>query len=458
MDLEQKLKLYANEGYNVILTGKHGIGKTAIITEVFGSVFGEHNVRWKYFSASTLDPWVDFIGIPKNYTRQDGKEVFTIIPPEHFTGDEEINAIFFDEINRTDEKTLNAIMELIQFKSINGRKFPHLKCVWAAENPSDDTNFEYSVKPLDPAQKDRFQIQLIIPEHLNKKYFTAKYGAEVFKLASSWWKNNTDKISPRKLDSILEGYFKGFDIRDFTVHKSVEELSHALDSNIEYSKMKTVAETSSKEDIETHFTLDRIRKYEKIIRADNSNYLLGKIYEQLDEEVKAYIQKEFGYYGKTSNKTRQSHMLTEQVEFIDHMAARQSSLFIDTNTIEILNYILKFTSVFKDDLSVNINYTRAVVDGFPFKFTSSLSTNQIRSIVSVSGPDVDKVKHWFVTSMFMISHSNIKNYDKLHLYNILNKLAGNKDFVHYIKLNKIFFNNWKKNFPKDTYETYKKRA
>jgi hypothetical protein len=69
---------YANSGLNVLLSGPHGIGKTAIIKEVFNNAFGEYYKNWRYFSASTLDPWVDFIGIPKNYTRPDGKEVLVL--------------------------------------------------------------------------------------------------------------------------------------------------------------------------------------------------------------------------------------------------------------------------------------------------------------------------------------------------------------------------------------------
>lgn len=153
---KNSLKIYAADGINVLLSGKHGVGKTAIIKEVFNEQFGEHDVSWKYFSASTLDPLVDFIGIPKDYQNSDGDTVFRIVPPESFTGKEKIEAIFLDEINRADEKTLNAIMELIQFRSINGRKYPHLKCVWAAENPADDDENDYSVRKLDPAQRDRY--------------------------------------------------------------------------------------------------------------------------------------------------------------------------------------------------------------------------------------------------------------------------------------------------------------
>ena len=233
------LKKYAKEGYNVLLSGKHGVGKTAIIKDVFGEVFGEHNKSWMYFSSSTIDPWVDFIGIPKNYTTSEGKEVFKIIPPERLTGDEKIEAMFFDEINRADEKTLNALMELIQFKSINGRKFPHLKCIWAAENPADDDENDYSVAELDPAQKDRFQIQLKIPYTLNSAYFQKKYGKETYDISNKWWAKNKKNISPRKLDDMLSGYNKGFSLKDFTHYNSgIDELQFSLKSINDLKKMK----------------------------------------------------------------------------------------------------------------------------------------------------------------------------------------------------------------------------
>lgn len=219
---------YAKDGLNVLITGKHGVGKTAIINEVFNRVFGEYYTNWRYFSASTLDPWIDFIGIPKSMIDKDGKEVFKILPPEHFTGEENVQAIFFDEINRADSKTLNAIMELIQFKSINGRKYPNLKCIWAAENPADDNDSTYSVIELDPAQKDRFHVQLTMPYTLNKNYFTSKYGSDITKIASKWWASKKQSISPRKLDHVLSAYIKGYKIQDFSNIINLKELSDNL--------------------------------------------------------------------------------------------------------------------------------------------------------------------------------------------------------------------------------------
>lgn len=447
MKIEDKLKKYAKAEYNVILTGRHGVGKTAIIKEVFGETFGEHMVKWRYFSASTLDPWVDFIGIPKNYTREDGMEVFKIIPPEHFTGDEEIEAIFFDEINRSDAKTLNALMELIQFKSINGRRFPNLKCVWAAENPHDDKDAEYSVMPLDPAQKDRFQIQVEIPNQLSKPYFEDKFGKDIFAVSSEWWDKHKLKISPRKLDDMLTGYQLGFDLSDFTTAADTRELSRAISSISEYEKMLSVAETASDEDIKSYFTLDKIRKNDKVIKKDRTKKLITKIYDHLDEEVQAFISKEFKFYKR--NKEGGSMGLTaNQLDFIDSNSANQKKRFEPYNLPEIKKYTVDFEAMFKE-VKGNVDYTSVISDGFPFNFDKTMSTPQIRDIVAWFNGSKQTLKHWFIASMYMISHSTLSDSRKgsLELTKILVKLSGNREFVKFVGVNKIFFNRWKKEFP-----------
>jgi len=459
MDIEDKLKKYARSGYNVILTGRHGVGKTAIIKEVFGEVFGEHMTKWRYFSASTLDPWVDFIGIPKNYTRPDGLEVFKIIPPEHFTGDEEIEALFFDEINRADEKTLNALMELIQFKSINGRKFPNLKCVWAAENPHDDKDAEYSVMPLDPAQKDRFQIQMNIPNKLNKKYFEDKFGKDIFGVSSQWWDKHKQKISPRKLDDMLTGFQLGFDIEDFTTIVDTRELTHTINSISEYEEMLSVSNTASPDDIKTYFTLDKIRKNEKVIKNDRSKKLIKSIYDHLDEEIQAFISKEFKYYKR--NKTGNSSGLTpEQLDFEEKYSESVEKLYGPFILNDIKDYTKEFCKVFgASKIEENADYTSIVTSAFPFKFDNTISTPHIRELVNGFGKNhTSELKTWFIASMHMIANSPIADKHGMDITNILIKLAGNRDFVKFIKLNKIFFNRWKKEFPQDSFKEYLKRG
>ena len=453
MELTDKLKKYAKSEYNVILTGRHGVGKTAIIKEVFGEVFGEHMTKWRYFSASTLDPWVDFIGIPKNYTRSDGMEVFKIIPPEHFTGDEEIEALFFDEINRADEKTLNALMELIQFKSINGRKFNNLKCVWAAENPHDDKDSDYSVMPLDPAQKDRFQIQLNVPNELNKKYFESKFGKDVFSVASEWWGKRKTKISPRKLDDMLAGHQIGFDISDFTTSVSTQELSHAIDSISEYETMVSVSETASPEDIKSYFTLDKIRTNEKIIKKDRSKKLIKTIYEHLDEEIQAFVSKEFKYYVRDDTGSSNG-FAPEQLDFIEKYAENIKVLFIPFHMNVIKSYIVDLHENFSS-IRDTVDYTEVVTSAFPFEYDKTISTPHIREFVNAVNSE--ELRGWVLKSMYMIAHSTIKDKSNMELTQILVKLAGNREFVKATKLNKIFFNGWKKEFPVEPYKEYLKR-
>lgn len=311
-------KQYAKFGLNVLLTGDHGVGKTAMIKEVFNDVFGDMNKKWLYFSASTLDPWVDFVGVPDPYTKENGERVFRIIPPEHLTGDEGVEAMFFDEINRADDKTLNAIMELIQFKSINGRRFPNLKVIWAAQNPSDEN--KYSVGELDPAQMDRFQVQVMFPLELNRDYMVNIYGETVFNCAQSFWENRKKKISPRKLCDILNAHMMGFDISDFAFNVDLTELKNALSNVGDIENMISIAKDGSVDKIKRYFTIDRIRKNEVLLNTrSNKKQIFSNIYEHMPEEIRSYINETFNYI-HVNVKNESSHLTESKIEFLNNFS------------------------------------------------------------------------------------------------------------------------------------------
>lgn len=209
--LAKKFDFWIEHDLNVLLEGGHGIGKTELVTQAFK----RNNIKYRYFSAATMDPWVDFIGVPKEKVQENGVSYLELVRPKDFQ-DDEVEAIFMDEFNRAPSKVRNAVMELLQFKSINGREFKNLRFIWAAVNPADDED-TYDVDRIDPAQQDRFQVQFALPAEPNEEYFAEKY-KELGPKAIDWWGTLPTEIqrlvSPRRLDYALDFFIKGGDLKD----------------------------------------------------------------------------------------------------------------------------------------------------------------------------------------------------------------------------------------------------
>ncbi len=206
------LKQYIQADLNVLFIGERGVGKTALAV----SAFEKCNLNYKYFGASTLDPWVDLIGTPSK-NEKEAVPFLELVRPE-FIIKEKIEAIFFDELNRAPEKVLNAVMELIQFKSINGFKLPHLKVVWAAINPETEDH-TYSVNHLDPAHIDRFHVHINVPYELDVNYFRKRFPESVAQKLVDWWRampiEIRREVSPRRLEYVGDAACRGMNLEHF---------------------------------------------------------------------------------------------------------------------------------------------------------------------------------------------------------------------------------------------------
>lgn len=253
----EKLKFWIDNKLNVLFIGKHGIGKSSMIIDAFNKA----GVKWLYFSAATMDPWVDFIGVPKEKKAENGSSYLDLIRPKVFE-DDTVEALFFDEYNRSSKKVRNAVMELIQFKSINGKKFNNLKIVWAAINPDEDSEKElkYDVEKADPAQLDRFQVHVEIPYKPDYSYFKSKYGIEPASASIEWWNGLSNelknKISPRRLDYAIEVYNKNGDIRDVIPKQAnIDKLIHGLANGPIKDKLKGLLEDKD-ENIKSFFAVE----------------------------------------------------------------------------------------------------------------------------------------------------------------------------------------------------------
>lgn len=209
--INQKLSKAFDHKLNVLLSGIHGTSKTSRVLQVAR----EKGVAVQYYSCSTLDPFTDLVGIPtpRKYCREDkvwfatekhncpgcnselyGEdspvvESLKMVRPVDI---DEAVLIFFDELNRAESKVTNAVMEIIQFGSINGEKLAHLDCCWAAINPPNNEN-EYDVESLDPALADRFDIFIQLEPEASKEYLVSRFEGKT--------KNHTDFA-----DALVEWY------------------------------------------------------------------------------------------------------------------------------------------------------------------------------------------------------------------------------------------------------------
>ena len=258
----EQMERWFNSNKNVLIYGDHGVGKTSIIKNYWDSI----GIKYQIFSGATLDPWVDIIGIPKLVTRNREK-VLEFARPKNM--DENLEAIFIDEYNRSHPQVRNALLELKQFKTINGRSFPKLKVVWAAANPKDTEN-NYDVDELDPAQQDRFHIIIKLANKVNFDYFSKKYNPIVAKSAVDWY-NNIDPsqksfLSPRRVDYAIEHFLSGGEIRECIPNKNinVSTLIKGLVGNSEFSIFKAAVDSNNLSVIKS-FLSDQ-KKYQSVLK------------------------------------------------------------------------------------------------------------------------------------------------------------------------------------------------
>jgi len=143
----------------------------------------------------------------------------------------------------------NALLELQQFKSINGRKFPNLKIIWGAVNPAkkEEEDADYDVEELDPAQLDRFHIIVELPNSPSLSFFKKKYGDYKAKILCDWWAKQPKEalkiLSPRRLDYIGESFLKGLDIKYLLPESAnVRDLVQQLSTDETVVKIKQLLE------------------------------------------------------------------------------------------------------------------------------------------------------------------------------------------------------------------------
>lgn len=141
------------QSQNILLVGRHGIGKSEILTEHF-TRRGLRVVA--LFLGQMSDPG-DLLGLP-NRDDTTGHTVF--LPPYWWPADGKPIALFLDELNRARPEILQSVHDLALNRTLAGRRLPEGSVVVSAINAGE----EYQVSDLDPALASRFNIYDFVPE------------------------------------------------------------------------------------------------------------------------------------------------------------------------------------------------------------------------------------------------------------------------------------------------------
>ena len=137
---------------NIMLTGRHGIGKSQILTRYFN----EKGIPVKTLFLGQMSDPGDLLGLP-NKDEKTGKTVF--MPPYWFPVDGQPIVLFLDEINRARPEILQTVMDLVLNRKLAGRELPEGSRIIAAGNDGE----EYQLTDLDHALVSRFNIYTFRP-------------------------------------------------------------------------------------------------------------------------------------------------------------------------------------------------------------------------------------------------------------------------------------------------------
>lgn len=137
---------------NLMLVGRHGIGKSQIVTSYFETT-GQPVVT--FFLGQMSDPG-DLIGL-MHKNEQTGQSEF--LPPFWWPMDDQPIVLFLDELNRARPEILQSVMDLTLNRTLAGKTLPAGSRVVSAVNEGE----EYQLTDLDPALVSRFNVYEFSP-------------------------------------------------------------------------------------------------------------------------------------------------------------------------------------------------------------------------------------------------------------------------------------------------------
>ena len=137
---------------NILLVGKHGIGKSEIITQFYS----EKGMKVISFFLGQMSDSGDLIGL---MYKNEETGISEFLPPFWWPANGEPIVLFLDELNRARPEILQSIMDLALNKTLAGKRLPDNSVIISAINEGG----EYQLTDLDPALISRFNMYSFKP-------------------------------------------------------------------------------------------------------------------------------------------------------------------------------------------------------------------------------------------------------------------------------------------------------
>ena len=157
---------------NVLLLGRHGIGKSEIMT----SYYEDKGFEVVTLFLGQMSDAGDILGLPKEKELTVGDAttfVMDFLPPAWWQQEKPF-CLMLDEVNRGRPELLQVIFDLCLNRRIGGRELPHGSMVIAAANFGD----EYQLTDLDPALVSRFNVYELDPTADEWIRWASKHGVD----------------------------------------------------------------------------------------------------------------------------------------------------------------------------------------------------------------------------------------------------------------------------------------
>jgi MoxR-like ATPase len=267
-DIEAVLVGCMSVNLNIILLGKHGLGKThtgKLISEAF------EEGSFRYYDCSKAD-MIALAGIPDPEALKDGRFDFA----KHEQTIWEATVVLADEINRAPKSMQNLWLEVANDNALCGKPL-RMKCLIATMNPE---NYTGTVK-LDDALADRFACVVEIPVPGNSE----RIGAEVIEVLSA---NLSSSVEDDRAAAVARIKQVMGDIRELYKFLICDDRVFTTISRYVSTVLSVVSSNENKKRSETDVYISR-RRYKLIAQSILAVASYYKIYGKSDWMVRGAL-------------------------------------------------------------------------------------------------------------------------------------------------------------------------